>query len=167
MIQKQNVIFLDIDGVLCTTRACIAVGNTGGCFSYLDPIACLLVKRLCDEHNARIVISSSWRLSYDMYAMQAILNAACAGLGDKMYCEAEIDWKTSSFNNTTADKHGRGREIYSWLQKHDDYVNNFCIIDDDCDMEPLMSALVRCNTYDGICFDQYIAAEKILACSGI
>jgi hypothetical protein len=155
-----NIIFLDFDGVLCNPRACLAVGDVGGVFSYLDPIACLLIKRLCDEHNARLVISSSWRILHDRFSLQAILNAACPGLGNKMYMDDR--WCTPSFNGCTADKFGRGKEIEAWVKTNCQSFNRFVIIDDDSDMEPYMESLVQTDTYDGIGFQDYLAAEKIL-----
>ena len=161
MTNKPNIVFLDMDGVLCNPRACLAVGNVGGMYSYLDPIACMLVKRLCMENNARIVISSSWRLHYDMYAMQAILNANCPGLGYLMFLDMEM-WRTININNCAMDKHGRGREIKDWIDKFSSKFNRFVILDDDCDMEPLMDSFVQCHAYDGIGFHHYNTADSIL-----
>lgn len=149
-----NIIFLDFDGVLCNPRACLAVGDTG-CYSYLDPIACQLIKRLCTEHNCRLVISSSWRLLYDLYAIQGILNAACAGLGSLMYTTEK--WRTVS-----SDDGYRGREIKEWVDKYSTEFNRFVIIDDDSDMEPLMESFVKTDAYDGIGFMDYMKAKKIL-----
>jgi hypothetical protein len=155
-----NIIFLDMDGVLCNPRACLAVGNTGGVFSYLDPIACLLIKRLCDEHNAKLVISSSWRIMHDRYSIQAILNASCPNLGNKMYLDDR--WCTSSFNGCTADKFGRGREIEAWIKANSTAFNRFAIVDDDSDMEPYMDSLVKTDTYNGIGFQDYLKISTLL-----
>jgi hypothetical protein len=157
-----NVIFLDIDGPLCTPRACLAVGNTN-MYSYLDPIACLLVKKLCEECNAKIVISSAWRQEYNQEAMRAILNANCPRLGEYIW-RSNVWWKTRDYVHTaewqqTTD---RGREIQNWITLHETEFNNFVILDDMADMRPLQDSLVKCDCYDGMGWHQYYAAKKIL-----
>lgn len=163
MTALPNIIFLDMDGVLCNPRACLAVGNVGGGYSYLDPIACMLVKRLCEECNAKIVISSAWRQEFSREAMQAILNAACAKLGDYIWQSHEW-WRTTNcaYEIGVSDTSDRGREIKHWIDKHETQFNNFCILDDMADMRPLQDSLVKCDCYDGIGFNQYYAAEKLL-----
>jgi hypothetical protein len=158
-----NIIFLDMDGVLCTPRACIAYGNTGGGYSYLDPVACALVKKLCVECNAKIVVSSAWRQMFDQEAMRAILNAACPNLGNYIW-QSHHHWRTSDFDFEPgwSDTSDRGREIKRWIDFHETEFNNFVILDDMADMRPLQASLVRCDIYDGMGFTQYFAAEKML-----
>lgn len=158
-----NIIFLDMDSVLVTPRACLATGNTGGGYSYLDPIACLLVKKLCEECNAKFVISSAWRILHDLSAMAAILSANCPNLGNYIWCD-QVWWKTSHhihaepFDNTS----DRGREVKHWIDNHETEFNNFCILDDMNDMRPLQDSLVKCDCYDGMSWQNYFDAEKML-----
>jgi hypothetical protein len=159
-----NIIFLDMDGVLCNPRACLAVGNNG-MYSYLDPIACLLVKKLCEECNAKLVISSMWRHHYNKDAMEAILNAACSKLGNYIW-NSDIWWKTAdhSFTDfeTQSSTSDRGREIKNWVDNHQTKFNNFVILDDMGDMRPVQDSLVKCCPYDGIGYLEYHNAQKIL-----
>lgn len=160
-----NIIFLDMDGVLCTNRACIAMGNTGSGFSYLDPVACMLVRRLCEECNAKIVISSAWRIIHDQFAMRAILNANCPNLGNYVW-PSNIWWRTTTNSYTNFEEScitsDRGREIRNWIQNHESEFNNFCILDDMADMRPLQDSLVRCDVFDGMGYREYHKAEKML-----
>lgn len=158
----MNVCFLDFDGVICTPRACFAVGDTG-VSSYLDPIACLLVKRLCVENNARIVISSAWREMYDKRSLEAILGAACPGLGELIVSD-EVWWKTRSWVHSDDDSNtsDRGREIEHWIFNNMSKFNNYVVLDDMHDMRPLQDNLIKCDVYEGMGYSQYIAAEKIL-----
>lgn len=158
-----NVLFLDMDGVLCTPRACLATGNTGGGYSYLDPIACLLVRKLCDECNAKLVISSAWRHAYNREAMEAILNANCPNLGNHIWRDS-VWWKTSdwAYEEGITDTSDRGREIRQWIDHHETDFNNFCILDDMGDMRPLQESLVKCDVYEGMGWKQYHEAEKML-----
>jgi len=58
----MKVIFLDIDGVLCTMRSHFAYAEgKGGLMHDWDVISCLLLRRLCEKHNLKLIISSSWR----------------------------------------------------------------------------------------------------------
>ena len=155
-----NIIFLDIDGVLCNPRSSLAVRNNG-MYSYLDPIACLLVKRLCEDCNAKIVISSSWRIGHDLDYMQSVLNAACPSLGSYIW-NSQTNWRTPTHVFVDDRRSCRGDEIADWIARHSSEFNNFCILDDDADMGHLMESLVLCNPYDGIGFMEYHKAEKML-----
>lgn len=156
-----NVIFLDIDGPLCAPRACLATGNTSQ-YSYLDPIACLLVKKLCDECNAKIVVSSAWREVFGKEAMEAILSANCPRLGEYVW-QSNVWWRTPTFAvRYSQHDTNRGREIKNWLDANSNKFNNFCVIDDMSDMRPVQSSLVKCDAYDGMGWHQYRMAEKML-----
>lgn len=164
-VTLPNVIFLDMDGVLCTPRACLATGNTGGGYSYLDPIACALVALLCKNHHARLVISSAWRQSYnERELMEAILNAAYPNLGSLIWPSHQW-WRTPSaaVGEDWRETSDRGREIRSWIAQHETEFNNFCILDDMDDMRPYQDSLVKCHPYDGIGFFQYELASQLLA----
>lgn len=155
---RPNIIFLDFDGVICNPETSLAVGDNYA--SYIDPVSAGLVKRLCVEYKCRIVISSSWRLLYDVYAIKAILDASCPNLGSYMYtCDK---WRTESFNGVPIEQHGRGKEIKAWIDKYSSEFENFVILDDDSDMEPLMDNFVKCDTYSGFRFAQFLEAEKIM-----
>lgn len=161
MASKPNIIFLDMDGVLCNPRSSLATRNDGF-YSYLDPIACLLVKRLCDDENAKLVISSSWRLNKDLDYMQSVLSAACPNLGNYILCSQTL-WRTTSnvFTNDSGNCN-RGLEIKHWLDNHPSEYNRFVILDDNSDMEPLMDSFVQTDAYDGIGFNNFLAAQRIL-----
>ena len=154
-----NIIFLDVDGVICNPETCISEGEVSG-YNYLDPVSCGLVKRLCKDYNCRIVISSSWRKLYDQYAMQGILGAACPSLGSYMYTDER--WKTESINGVPYEQHGRGKEIKAWLDKYSGEFNNFVILDDDNDMHPLESNFVHTDTHQGFRLRDFIKACEIL-----
>jgi hypothetical protein len=162
--EKPNIIFLDMDGPICHHRACVAMGDTGG-MTYLDPIALMLVKRLCGEHNAKIVISSSWRTDYDLLGFQTILGAACPGLGQYVYAHQDR-WRTISYVFSEVDRRyvsDRGLEISQWLEESVGKWNNYVIFDDMADMRPVQDHLVRTSLYDGISFMNYLAAKKMLS----
>lgn len=131
-------------------------------YSYLDPIACLLVKRLCEDNNAKLVISSSWRLGKDLEYIQSVLNAACPRLGEFVWC-SQTWWRTTEhiYSNDSGNCN-RGMEIVHWLDNHADEYNRFVILDDNSDMEPIMESLVQTCPYDGFGFLDFMKAEKML-----
>lgn len=153
----MKIIFLDMDGVLCTPRASIASDDTG-IMSYLDPIACLLLKKLIKKTGAKLVISSTWRKFHDLNGFQAILSANCPSLGTHIIYN-EDDWRTDN------DGPQRGDEISRWIEKRstsDNPVEKFIILDDDSDMGNLMPYLVKCDCYDGFGFRNYRDALELL-----
>lgn len=161
-----NIVFLDFDGPIVNHRASLSAGEDrcGGGMSYLDPIACGLVKRLCEEHNARIVVSSSWRTDFDLTTMQAVLGAACPGLDRFVYPDQD-HWRTVSYVFSeemqiyTSD---RGREIAKWLSDNKNVWKDFVVIDDMADMRPVMDRLVKVDAYEGFGFHAYMKAKKLL-----
>lgn len=158
----SNIIFLDMDGVLCTPRACIASGNFG-CWSYLDPIACLLLRRLCEDFDCKLVISSTWRLGDINYlSFASILNAACPNLGSYVL-RSDTEWRTAqSLRNYSDPDNRRGAEIKDWLKRNDLITKMFIILDDDSDIAPYGDYHVKCDCYDGLTFQAYIKARALL-----
>lgn len=148
----MKVIFLDMDGVLCTPRASVASGDTG-MMAYLDPIACLLLRKLVEKTGARLVISSTWRKYHTRESFASILSANCPNLGN--YVVREDAWRTDDLGPR------RGNEIARWLESRND-IEKFIILDDDSDMEHLMEHLILCNAYDGFGLQNYIDALEIL-----
>ena len=91
MIQKKNLLFLDIDGVLNCNRTYHAsmhllpphpLNDESLCrreVTTLDPIAVNMLKRLCMDSHVEIVISSTWRFNYTIEQFKDIF--AYYGLG--------------------------------------------------------------------------------------
>lgn len=167
MDDAKNIIFLDFDGPICNHRASLSVGEDkhGSGMSYLDPIACGLIKRLCEEHNARIVVSSSWRVDFDLVTMTAVLGAACAGLDRYVYQDQQY-WRTVPYTYFSPEElelsSDRGLEIKLWLKSNKFKYKGFVVIDDMSDMRPVQAQLVRVDPYEGFGFLNYMQAKKIL-----
>lgn len=111
----MRVLFLDIDGVL-NNAASLAEGI------HLLPEKVLLVRRVCEETGAEVVISSSWRIIYDLQVLRELIYRA-GGRGIK------INDVTPNISNF------RGHEIKEWLDQRPE-VTKYAIIDDDADMLP-------------------------------
>lgn len=127
----NSIIFLDIDGVLVTTRGLehwvkvkgdIFEDNTS--YELFCPHAVDSLNRLIKLTESKVVIISNWRkrLSVDkirqMFKKRGVI---CEILGVTPFLNDDLD---------------RGREIELWLEKNG-VPDTFAIIDDDCDIDIL------------------------------
>lgn len=108
----MKVIFLDIDGVLNCQKT---VERFHG-FISVDPLLVKRLNRILKETDAKIVLSSTWRLFEDN---KEILEKA-----NIKYIDITPDFHTT-----------RGEEISDWLSRHPE-VERYVILDDDSDMLP-------------------------------
>lgn len=160
---KQKIVFLDIDGVLCTPRASTAVGDRG-ILTYLDPIGLGLLTRLVEKFDATLVISSTWRLGRkfgdfrELFAVTGFYRLSSA-LPFERDAPEQIKWRTPTLPGKK-----RGDEIKAWIDKYQN-VDTYVILDDDADMlEEQQEHFVRCtNAYDGILYLQYRQCEHVLS----
>jgi hypothetical protein len=117
----MKVIFLDIDGVLNSTRSCIALNGYGSPRRpwKLDPVAVNLLRYYVEKTGAYIVVSSTWRLGGAARAAGWFVN---------------YGWFDAPVLDTTAKDFGRrrGEQIQEWLDAHD--VEKYVILDDEDDM---------------------------------
>ena len=142
----KPVIFLDMDGVLCTPRAAVATRDSG-LIRALDPLGIAFLNRLCEDTGAVYVVSSTWRKEIEV----PLLLQAAGVRGD-----CHVDWRT--------DEHGprRGDEIQRWLDAHPD-VTNFVILDDDTDfLESQKARHVKTDVTNGMMLEHYESARNIL-----
>lgn len=153
---KNCVIFLDIDGVLCTWRSHIAYGGDGGLMQHLDPVAVRLVAQLCRETNAQLVLSSTWRHHHDQLSMTGILQNA----GFDTIPWHQI-WKTPTAQKKLSLPSCRGDEIDAWLENAKPEV--YVILDDfDNFHEHHKASLVLTPENNGLTWENYKAALRIL-----
>lgn len=150
----MNIVFLDFDGVIVNPATCQKNGDTEEPYTFFDKDSCDLVKKLCEESNARIVISSSWRLHHSQDAIQSILNAVCSNLGYYLH----DDWQTHHM-----DIGHRALEIREWLSEHPN--NQFLILDDnpikDNDgQEPYSKYTVTTDHDEGFTVENYEMAKE-------
>lgn len=111
---KEKVLFLDIDGVLCTARSRAAYGKITG----LDPVCCHILLRLAREFDLDIVLHSTWRLYLDGFKLfKEELSSKCPELLDyiKDVCDVEIVKKSFA--------------IQDYIEKND--VVDYTIVDDE------------------------------------
>ena len=159
----MKVIFLDLDGVLNSTRSRLATKDKLGSFEYspddpnvyfwnstlstIDPIAVSLLNRAVKETKAKIVISSSHRNHFkeSPFKLSELKNYF-----HRLGVDSEhIISYTPSLVPT------RGIEIQAWLDKYDEPIN-YAILDDDDDMlanqQPFF---IKTNGKVGLSSDDY------------
>ncbi len=159
----MKLIFLDIDGVLNSkgyfksTKYCNETSNIPFedlIFDYpelnIDPSKIKLINDLVNLTGAKIVLSSSWRLFYDISRVQEILNNRGANFN--------IFGKTERI---FADYAERGLEIKAFLNSLNEECR-FVIFDDVEEMGSLEPFLVKTNSDIGLTEVDISIAIKIL-----
>ena len=175
----MNIIFLDIDGVMNSTEEMIALYNQHG--SSIDntlpsPTKCKLLKQLVEETGAKVVLSSSWRLSLN--AIQKLIDLfepynlilsgfTCHEVESKKFKNSPYEDIKPRYQHTIGDFgtyiEDRGAEIANWLLDHPT-VENFVILDDeDSDIKAWFpNNLVKTDIQVGLTLDDCLKATEIL-----
>lgn len=134
-----RIVFLDFDGVL-NARALVDRAPLplvlGG--ELLDAEAVARVERLCVEAGAAIVVTSTWRLTFDRTALQGLLRAQGLASTPVLDCTPFIPHKR-----------GRGQEIQRWLDAAPPLAG-LVILDDEADMLHLAPWLVQTSFETGL-----------------
>lgn len=148
----MKVIFLDVDGVLNSYRNVVADGG----FPFpadgpadkdprhheanLDRLAVGMVRKLCKEFEASIVLHSTWRMHTDPV-------------------EFGKRWDLPIIGGTDAHT-SKPASIKRWLRENPE-VKNYIVIDDD-DMS-VGSRQIVTSVFEGFSYENYIRAQKKLS----
>lgn len=144
----MKVVILDIDGVLNNQKWERDVMNkySVGTDFIFNQDAMFLLKQLVEVTGARIVISSSWRISE--FSRDLIM--------DNFW-----PYRLSVYSWTGQEAGTRGHQIAEWLERHS-YVTNYVAFDDDEDLEELGDHFIKVTTWDGLRADHVQRAMNIL-----
>lgn len=168
----MKVVFLDIDGVLCTDRSFARKDKVPfppdfhipfrDGWDRLDDECIERLNRITDATGALIVISSTWRLCCNGEEQFQYLIDYLHSQGVK----ARIIDRTPSHMtmSNTRGRWGRGAEIVEWLEKTGPKfgIESFVIIDDDADMGSVLDYLVQTPEPTGIGEEHVGRAIEIL-----
>ena len=134
---SRTVLFLDIDGVLCTLRSHFAMQNPGGLNDAWDMTSCMMIRRLCEKYKMAIVISSTWRVNraevlqqyMSIHQLDSFLYGEINRSGNYygVYPKDKTEWTTPNHIGRF-----RGKELEMWLCAHPE-VERYVIVDDDSD----------------------------------
>lgn len=137
-----KVLFLDIDGVLLSTRSCIAQGGpvdprTPTDPAKLDRVALGLVRKLCFETGAQIVVSSTWRERHAASELEQLLDLEILDVTPQLSGQC------------------RGEEVSAWLCAHPN-VEKYAILDDQDDfLEHQQAVFVQTDFDNGLQWEHY------------
>ena len=169
----KKVIFLDVDGVLNSDRTLYESIS-------LEDDLILNLKEIINKTGAKIILSSSWRLSTDAITTLmdkldkfglAISSMTCDGVDldwlekyefdtTKKYLDTKFDYDENKQIKIT---HDRGAEIFKWLHDHDDCA--YVILDDEIeDIKPYFneSVIVKTSYKTGLTKEDVKKAVQIL-----
>jgi len=160
----MKLIFLDIDGVLNSEQSqCMYYHHKAWLESKLGkgsktrelcPISISNLDYLMREvPDAKVVISSSWRIGETLESLKEILKE------QKVQQTEKIIGLTPVFN---INGKRRGLEIEAFLKAQKEHVESFVILDDDSDMEPYMDRLILTHWRDGLVRSKTIEALHLL-----
>lgn len=160
-IQNPKLLFLDFDGVLNSyedTRKTLRTPEWAGDWRYVwvDNKKTAKLAPLLADDDFRIVISSTWRQSWDRSDLARILNEGCKGLGERII-------------GTTpqVELASRGQEIGLWLTEkaHD---GPYVILDDDFNILPKQRPyFVHTDFRVGVTDADVQKVQKLLQLTGV
>ena len=149
----MKIIFLDFDGVITIPPKW-----------YINSNKIKWIKKIVDETDAKIVVSSSWRRENVKETINDMIGKTKRCPRNKMlyWLVDNLYDVTSWFSDKKYNGTGRGGEIQTWLDKHPE-VDNYVIIDDDGDfLDEQLYHFVQTNYEDGITETESIRAIKVL-----
>jgi hypothetical protein len=143
-----RLLFLDIDGVLNSEASAKLEYNDRrgkvGLSTYLDRSCVRQLDRIIEQTDAKVVVTSCWRLSWPLPALEAHMRmfGFYRRLADKTPRLTGLDGSTVP----------RGLEVLHYLEKcwRHGGVESFCILDDETDMADLEFALVKTDPEKGL-----------------
>lgn len=150
----MNIIFLDIDGVLNSISSAVAFNEINKSKRRdneleLDVVSIGLLRKLCNDTDAKIVVSSTWRIGRDIEDLKEIF---------MLY-----SWEAPIISITRRGESCRGEEIQEWIDFYTN-VKNYVIIDDDSDMlESQKDHFVNTNGTEGFRLKDLCKALRILS----
>lgn len=162
----MKVIFLDFDGVLnnqgsfiMETRKRKAIENG---FEKLGPVNHTLdstnasnLQYILDAHpDAKIVISSTWRLHFTLEQLEAKLLSYDVNAKDKIIGQTPRRFR--GFNSAP-----RYSEIEGYLEEHPE-VTNYIILDDEEMRDQYVERQILTHWWTGLCFSHARKAEDLL-----
>lgn len=139
-----RIVFLDLDGVLCTPRAALALGDFGLIRTF-DPVAVAFLNRLYEAVEYEIVVSSTWR-------REAYMPILLQATGIHAPCFRGNAWRTGEAIRAPGEGMvSRPREIATWITENGP-VDEYLILDDDhfSWTEEQESRWIQCDYQDGI-----------------
>ena len=120
----MKIIFLDIDGVV----NCISTKERFNGLIGVEQEKITLVKQIVEATDAKIVLSSTWRLDWLWFNEGKSVNLDSFNYLKKEFAKQGLEF----FGATPSHKDSwRGREIQEWLDTTTEKIDGYVVIDDD------------------------------------
>lgn len=150
----MKVIFLDFDGVVSTFEKGWR----------LDEEKLSLLKEIIDKTNAKIVVSSSWKVDCD--DVEKFIKEQLGGRRKSETIKTNgniFQWFCNNIYDIT-DSNGpwRGDEVQRWVDNHKEELESYVILDDDDDFkDEQLFNFVQTDGFEGI------TSREVKLCVGI
>lgn len=164
----MKLIFLDFDGVMnCFEKKaddslphqawCPEVMNAFGISLEIFPEMVERLNRITDATDAKIIVSSSWRIGYLAEWADVVIHLH--NIGVKGFILGRTPWSKHDSDMDT-----RGKEIEAWLKSHpNENVESFVILDDsELGLDSLNNNFVRTDFQKGMQDNHVERAIEIL-----
>lgn len=129
--ERKYLVFLDIDGVLASSRVHFSWDNEYNLWSKFDPVAVDFFNKVWDRYPVEFVVMSTWKngldLSDDMithWVMAAFKNSGFRG-------KFADPWKTNPTNDGILHTSDRAVEVKSYLNTFASDVKDYILFDDN------------------------------------
>jgi hypothetical protein len=145
---SSRILFLDIDGVLNSTRTDLALSGLPQGVSVedmpkFDWAAVGLVRLLCEREGVDIVLSSDWRKKFTAQQIAQALDLPVVDVTPRL-------------------PDCRGAEIKAWLREHPN-TKYYAIADDNGGMlAEQQDHFVQTNPNNGLSYEDFRALQRIL-----
>jgi hypothetical protein len=136
----MKLIFLDFDGVLNNDLELADYFGKNKDNDCVVPEMIGRLNKIVEATGAKVVISSTWRNLFDLDVLSEKYLKGNGFIGEVIDKTPDHGRKISFCERSRG---LRGSEIKAWLDKCEDNVEAFVILDDDADMEPIMDHLVQ------------------------
>lgn len=155
----MKIIFLDIDGVLNYTQWYVSdrnPGNLNGEEGDIDPLCAERINNICQVTDAKIVLSSDWRISWP-YCIDRLEKG---GIKKGLIIDKTPEHMWNEF--VSEEYKSRGSEIDDWLSQHPE-CDRYVILDDRKDFtEEQQPNFIHVNPMRGIDDTDVVFAIQIL-----
>jgi hypothetical protein len=144
-MEKNRVLFLDIDGPLIPGRAYMLPNQTKPIVKTFDPVAVSLINEAC-KNRRQIVVHSSWLRYPENYEYDLVGYMVKQGINRDLFhadplCDGLIHW--------------RYNRIREWLARHPE-VTDYVVVDDEPDPDGHVKGhLVLVDFEDGLMMKQF------------